>query len=78
MSGPGHITLGELLSERIIEMATVRPGDSLILRLKPGGEIEQLAATLRDGLPEGTRVILVDADAVEVMVLRTGGQGESS
>lgn len=63
----------EDLVAHIVEMATVRPGDSLILRMKDGGadDLRLAAEDFRSWLPDNVRVVVV-TEAIEVTVLRTG------
>lgn len=63
----------EELVAHIVEMAAVRPGDSLILRIRDGGtlDLHQALETFRGALPDNVRVVAV-TDAIEVTVLRTG------
>lgn len=63
----------EELAAHIVEVAAVRPGDSLLLRMKDGRpeELRQAVEDFRRWLPENVRVVVV-TEAIEVTVLRTG------
>jgi hypothetical protein len=63
----------EELVAHIVEMAAVRPGDSLILRIRDGGteDLRQALETFRGSMPDNVRVVAV-TEAVEVTILRTG------
>lgn len=62
------------LAAQILEVGTVRPGDSLILRVRePDGpeDLRAMSEDLRRWLPDNVRIVLV-TEAIEVTVLRTG------
>lgn len=67
----------EGLAERIVEMAVVRPGDALVVKVEPTAlskpdEVRDMADRLHDILGEGFKVVVM-AGQIEVSVVRGGG-----
>lgn len=63
----------EEFAASVVEMTAVRPGDSLLLRMKDGRaeDLRRAADEFRQWLPDNVRVVVV-TEAIEITVLRTG------
>ena len=59
--------MGDKLIEAIREAVTVRPDDTLVLRVDPSisvDEVEEIGEQLRKHLPEGVKTLVVVAEQI--------------